>query len=112
MPRTRAEFAPLVTMKQTIDITQRNLLTRSLAQLAMNLAGGQNLALLGAFLETRQEILLAFPGQISPTPPAPALPLQTLRAVPVVLANPSPDRLLGNSQEGGDSMGRKGTDVG
>jgi hypothetical protein len=43
-------FAPLVAMKQRIDITQRNLLSRSLAQLAIDLAGGQNLALLDAFL--------------------------------------------------------------
>jgi hypothetical protein len=60
-------------MKQTIDITQRNLLTRSLAQLAMNLAGGQNLALLGAFLETRQRNLARLPRTDIPNAARPGL---------------------------------------
>ena len=64
--RARAEFPPLVTMEQTIDIAQRNLFARSLAQPAMHLADGQNLAVLGTFLQTRQKILLVFPGQIPP----------------------------------------------
>jgi hypothetical protein len=98
-------------MEQTIDIAQRNLFARSLAQPAMHLADGQNLAVLGTFLQTRQKILLVFPGQIPPPSPAPTAPQQALGALPVVLTDPRPDRLLGNSQQGGDLMSRKRTDV-
>lgn len=85
-------------MEETTDITERDLLACSLAQRAMNLGGGQDLALLGTFLETHQESLLIFPGQIPPAPPGPVLPLRVFAAVLGVLADSDAHRLLGNSQ--------------
>jgi hypothetical protein len=37
-------------MQQAIEVTERNFLARDLAELAVNLSGGEDLTLLGALL--------------------------------------------------------------
>ncbi|HVS81718.1 MAG TPA: hypothetical protein VHE60_08275 [Pyrinomonadaceae bacterium] len=94
-------------VQQAIEVTERNILARNLAELAVHLSGGEDLTLLGALLETFQKGGFLSEGEISPAAPASTPALQTSRPVAIVLAHPEPHRLLGDAQQGSDVVGSK-----
>jgi hypothetical protein len=98
-------------MQQAIEVTEGNFLAGDLAELAVNLSGGEDLTLLGALLQTFQKRRFLIEGEISPATPTSAPAIQTLRPLAIVLAHPEPHRLLGDPQQGGDVVGRKRPNV-
>jgi hypothetical protein len=92
-------------VQQAIEVTERNFLTCDLAELAVNLSGGEDLALLGVLLQTFQKRRFLSEGEISPATPTSTPALQTSRPVAIVLAHPEPHRLLGDAQQGSDRGG-------
>ena len=112
MPRTGAKLAPPMAVEQAVDITYGEFPAGALDQLRVPLLGGQNLPLGGLPLEAPQKRFLFFERQIRPTATAPPLPVQSLRTLAVVLADPKPDGLFGDTQPLGDLVGRELADLG
>src|ERR1019366_8574187 len=98
-------------MQQAIEVTERNFLACDLAELAVNLSGSEDLALLGALLQAFQKRRFLIEGEVSPATPTSTPTIQTLRPLAIVLAHPEPHRLLGDPQQGGDVVGRKRPNV-
>ena len=111
MPGTGTELAPLLAVEQSVDIPYRELPTGAFDQLRVQLLGGQQLPLGGLPLEAPQQRFLVLQRPIRPTATAPPLPVQPLRTLVVVLAEPKPDGLFGDTQPLGDLVGRERPDL-